>query len=130
MVGDMHSAEFRVHRESLGLPIAWIRDWLEVGERSVWRWEDGKSPIPDGVAQELLQLVEVTRRSVDSLCAELSAMPVSERRVLTYRTDTDFRAHQPDTQFPASWHRAVVARAAERVTDCEVRYWTGSSESE
>lgn len=33
----------------------------------------------------------------------------------TYRTDASYRAHHPAQRWPASWHRAVCARAVQEV---------------
>ena len=37
-------------------------------------------------------------------------MDLPEPGLITYRDDAEYKAAHPDTEFPASWHRAVVAR--------------------
>jgi len=117
---DMTPAEFRILREYLGLPPGWLADHLGVRERTVARWEHGAAPIPPGVVEDITTLAETTARMVHSLIQEAK----SAGKLVTYRTDEDFRASgapYADT-FPASWHRAVAARVYDAVPDVAITY--------
>lgn len=116
----MTDAEFRVVREYLGLPQDWLAAHLQVTERTVRRWEAGTSLIPDGVRLELEDIEartgEFISRVIDSI------MDVPDPVIVTYRSDDDYRAAHPDQPWPASWHRAVVARVAQEVPALGIEY--------
>jgi DNA-binding transcriptional regulator YiaG len=118
--GPMTDAEFKVTRERLGLTTRWLADHLAVAERTVHRWEAGQQAVPGGVQDELDRLAAIAGAAVEQLEAELEQMP--DPHVVTYRTDDDYRAVEPDTDWPASWHRALAARVAERRPDAAVVY--------
>jgi len=42
--------------------------------------------------------------------------------VVTYRSDEQYHAAYPEIPFPASWHRAVVARIAQEVPGLAIAY--------
>lgn len=42
-------------------------------------------------------------------------LDVPDSGVVTYRTDAEYHAAHPEISYPASWHRAVVARIAQEV---------------
>lgn len=104
----MNPAEFRCTREFLGLSAAWLADHLGVSLRSVARWESGSHPIPEAVAGDVWELVEVTSEFVAEMCAT-----VPDADMVTYRTDNDFTPEDDLPDFPASWHRMVAARVAD-----------------
>lgn len=116
----MTDAELRVIREHLGLSPEWLADHLDVSGRTVRHWEAGKYAIPDGVRLELEDLERRTGEFIDGLIPRLLDMP--EPGVLTYRTDAEYHAAHPDVPFPASWHRAVVARLAQEVPGLAIAY--------
>ncbi|MGN8245219.1 helix-turn-helix domain-containing protein [Cellulomonas soli] len=116
----MSPAELRVVREYLGLTGEALAAYLGVSSRTVRHWEAGQFAVPDGVRLELEQLEEITARAVDDAVAQLLDVP--EPTVLVYRSDEEYRAAQPDTRLPASWHRAVIARAADRVPGLAIDY--------
>lgn len=60
--------------------------------------------------------------AVDATIGALMDQP--DPAVLTYRSDADYRAHHPEQSWPASWHRAVVARVAQEVPGLAIEYWT------
>lgn len=109
----MTPAELRVVREFLGLTPEWLAAYLGVSGRTVRHWEQGKYAIPDGVRLEIEDLERRTGEFVSGIIDQL--MEVPDPAVVTYRDDTDYHAANPGIEFPASWHRAVVARVAQEV---------------
>ena len=118
----MTAAEFRITREYLGLTTAWLADRLDVRERTVHRWEAGESPIPVRVGEDIEAIAAETAGLVGRLIDDCADTP-DRGALLTYRTDADYRAHYPESMFPASWHRAVVARVRAQVPGLAVDYW-------
>ena len=116
----MTDAEFRVVREYLGLTGDWLGAHLGVSGRTVRHWENGKYAIPDGVRLEMEDLERRTAEFVAAIVYKL--MDVPDPGVLTYRADADYHAAHPDVPFPASWHRAVVARIAQDVPGLRIAY--------
>jgi hypothetical protein len=119
----MTPAAFKTTREMLGLSDGWLADHLGVSSRTVRNWEAGKYPIPHGVAVEVGSLKRETQAEVGRLVAALHGKPAP--RLATYRNDTDFQAANPGSKFPASWHRAVVARVALQVPAVGIDYVGG-----
>lgn len=116
----MTDAELRVVREYLGLTPEWLADHLGVSARTVRHWEAGKYAIPDGVRLEIQDLEARTGQFVDGVIAKLMDLP--DPGVITYRADADYHTAHPDVPFPASWHRAVVARVAQEVPALAIAY--------
>jgi len=105
----MTGAEFRCWRERLGLSPAWLADFLNVRERTLGRWEYGHQPIPEGVAESMHRLLAQSDSMVDKMLSS------GGREWLTFRTDRDYR--EAGGVMPASWHRAITARAVEEAED-------------
>lgn len=116
----MSPAEFRVVREFLGLTTRWVADQLRVAERTVHRWESGVSPIPDGVRMQIEQWEQITAQVVTEGIENLLDLP--DPALGTYRSDEDYRAAEPGEPWPASWHRAVVARIAQEAPALIIAY--------
>lgn len=116
----MTDAEFRVVREYLGLTGDWLAGHLDVSSRTIRHWEQGKYAIPDGVRLEMEDLERRTGEFVSGLIEKL--MDIPDPVVVTYRDDTQYHAAHPEIQFPASWHRAVVARIAQEVPALSIAY--------
>ncbi|MGJ9505425.1 helix-turn-helix domain-containing protein [Actinotignum schaalii] len=55
----MQGPVFTAYRTLLGLQRTELAEILGVGERSVRAWETGRSPIPEGVAAKIEELVSV-----------------------------------------------------------------------
>ena len=122
----MTAAEMRVVREHLGLTRLWLAQHLAVAERTVARWEDDVSPIPDGVRVEIERVEQATADAVTIIIEAYEDMrDPTEVPLLTYRTDEDYRAHHPEVAWPASWHRAVCGRVADEVPGLTIDYWAG-----
>lgn len=116
----MTDAELKVVREYLGLTGDWLADHLGVSSRTVRHWEQGKFAIPDGVRLEMEDLEARTGAFVTGIIDKLLDLP--DPGVVTYRTDEEYHAAHPDVPFPASWHRAVVARVAQEVLGLRVAF--------
>ncbi len=114
----MSAAELRVVREFL--PGEWLAGHLGVQGRTWRRWEAGTVPIPDGVRIEIERLEQIVAATVGEAVRALS--DVSDPGVLTYRHDAQFHAAHPGIDYPASWHRAIIARVAQEVPGLPIRY--------
>lgn len=124
----MTDAEFKVIREFLGLTGDWLAAHLGVSPRTVRHWEQGKYAIPDGVRLEMEDLEARTGEFVSGIIEKLMDLP--DPGVITYRTDAEYHAAHPEVPFPASWHRAVVARIAQEVPALEIAYASDATISE
>ncbi|WP_278314982.1 helix-turn-helix domain-containing protein [Lolliginicoccus levis] len=119
----MTGARLRVLRERLGLPVEWLAERLGVNARTLERWEHERNPIPDGVAREVEAL---DRQATSIITATVSGLREDDEPIIeTYRTNDGYRAHEPGTDWPASWHRALAGRIAERVPGVAIVYRDG-----
>lgn len=116
----MTAAKFKVAREFLGLSGDWLAGHLGVAPRTVRRWEEGKYPIPDGVRLEIEDLERRTGEFVTGVINKIMDLP--DPGLITYRMDAEYHAANPGVPFPASWHRAVVARVAQVVPALVIVY--------
>lgn len=117
----MTAAEFRCLREWLGLTTTWTAQRLGVAERTVHRWEAGVMRVPAGVSDAMLALSEQTYDVMNAAVEQL--LDTTDPAIETYRTDADFREHQPQADWPASWHRALAARVADEVPGVRIEFW-------
>lgn len=118
----MTDAEFRTVREFLGLSGDWLANHLGVSPRTVRHWEQGKYAIPDGVRLAMENLEARTGEFIGG-CVE-ALMDLPDPGVIVYRNDAEYHAANPEIDFPASWHRAVVARIALEVPALRIAYST------
>jgi hypothetical protein len=116
----MTPAEFKVVREFLGLTGDWLAAHLKVSPRTVRHWEQGKYAIPDGVRLEIEKLEAHTGEVIGGIVEKLMDLP--DPGVITYRDDAEYQAAHPEASFPASWHRAVVARVAQEVPGLSIAF--------
>jgi hypothetical protein len=116
----MTAAGFKVARERLGLPADWVAEHFDVAERTVRRWENDASRVPEGVRVGIEQLQAEHELAADRLAATLDAMP--DPVLVTYRIDSHYAACEPEAGRPASWHRAVVGRVVEQHPGVTVVY--------
>lgn len=116
----MTNAELRTIREFLGLTGEWLATHLGVNPRTVRDWEQGRSPVP-GFARKAVEDIEARTGAFITGIVEhlLSAADVG---VIVYRNDAEYHAAHPEIEFPASWHRAVVARVALEVRGLRIAY--------
>lgn len=116
----MTDAEFRTIREFLGLTSDWLAAHLGVSARTVRHWEQGKYPVPDGVRLAIEDLENRTGQFVGGCIDALMDLP--EPGVIVYRNDAEYHAAHPEISFPASWHRAAVARIALEVPALRIAF--------
>ncbi|QFG13279.1 helix-turn-helix DNA binding domain protein [Streptomyces phage Gilgamesh] len=116
----MTPAELRVVREYLGVTPEWLAAHLKVSGRLVRHWEQGKYAIPDIHRLEIQNLERYTGAFVSKVIDHL--MDVPEPVVGTYRDDDEYHAAHPEMSFPASWHRAVIARVAQEIPALSIVY--------
>lgn len=116
----MTPAELRVVREYLGLSGEALAGLLGVSARTIRHWEGGVYPIPDGVRIEVEAIEAETAEAVSAVIGRLNS--AAEVRLVTYRSDAEYRQAHPEVRFPASWHRAVVARVAQEVPGVSISY--------
>lgn len=116
----MTDAEFRTIREFLGLTGDWLAAHLGVSARTVRHWEQGKYSIPDGVRLAIEDLENRTGQFIGG-CVE-ALMDLPDPGVIVYRNDVEYHAAHPEIGFPASWHRAAVARIALKVPALRIAY--------
>ncbi|GGU62273.1 Aca2/YdiL-like domain-containing protein [Streptomyces lavendofoliae] len=116
----MTAAELKVVREYLGLTGDWLAAHLGVSPRTVRHWEAGKYAIPDGVRLAVEDLEQRTAQFVAGVVEKLMDLP--DPGVVTYRDDAEYHAAVPESEFPASWHRAVIARVAQEVPALAIAY--------
>lgn len=116
----MTAGEFRVVREFLGITGDWLAAHLGVNPRTVRSWEQGRTPIRDGVRLAIEDLEARTTAFVGGVVQKLLDLP--EPGVYVYRSDAEYHAATGQTEFPASWHRAVIARTALEVPGLAITY--------
>lgn len=104
----MTAAGFRTRRELSGLTGRHLATLLGTDDRAVRRWESGKRPVPDSIAQQMRRISAETRTAVADMVAAADGGPL-----LTYPDDEQYTIVNPSSPWSASWHRAVTARAAE-----------------
>lgn len=95
---EISAAQFRATREMLGLSQQDVADAVEVDRRSVKRWESGEYPVPDDVAEWLMEgkaSADYTVRNVvkDILSSEFPPATVS---LTYYRTQEEYDEHGRD----------------------------------
>ena len=123
----MSPAELKVVREFLGLSGEWLADHVKVSARMVRHWEQGRHPIPDTVRLAVEDLEARTGAFISGIVDALIDIP--DPIVITYRTDADYHREHPEIDFPASWHRAVVARVALEVPALQITYREPTTEA-
>ena len=100
----------------LGLSRPWLGRRLNVQERTVIRWEDGDTKIPEMASAELVVVwnhtVECVKTLVEQGIEDRTDDTITFR---TFRTDEDYWAQTGSDEYPASWHRALVCRAMDQV---------------
>ncbi|MEV6219882.1 hypothetical protein [Nocardia sp. NPDC051833] len=117
----MTAAEFKVVREFLGLTTRWLADELGIQERTVQRWDGGQSTVPEWARERIEAIETETAELVSASIDHLS--DARDPGILTYRSDNDYRSHHPELRWPASWHRAVIARVAQEVPGLAIEFW-------
>lgn len=133
---DITAAEFRCIRDRVGVSMGWLAAYFNVQERTIHRWEAGTSMIPSGVKMEILSLNKRFQKryssSKDSAAvsdARFEAMvnlvrkTMKNNTLLTYRTDEDLLAMNPEAMFSAQVHRAACAQIMWENPQVKVLYY-------
>jgi hypothetical protein len=107
----MNGAEFRCKREYLGLSAAWIADKLGVDTRSVQRWETMKT-IPPRAREAIEYLYASAARSVSIIA--VNELKKHDQRRKAGEGMPPLVIPAGENQLPASWHRMIAVRVAER----------------
>jgi len=115
-------AELVMRRERLGLSQTELGKLLAVGDRAVRRWEKADREMSEPPELRLVELEEQFETAVDSITGVLIELPISERLIVTYRTDAALRAVHPGHVWPASMLRAIAWEAAARVPFASVAF--------
>lgn len=109
----MTGIQLKMIREWLGVSGDWLAARLNVTPRTVRHWEAGRNAIPDGIRLEVKRMEQLTAQAVADGIEALPDQPAPT--VVTYYSDEQYQEHEPDSNWPASWHRRVVARIAQEV---------------
>lgn len=117
----MNAAEFRCLREFLGLPVNWVAEQLYVKSDTIRRWERDHGQISPFARTLMRGWVSQANRVVGALTIELT-----KRKSEINAPQDDCPTEMLD-RMPASWHRMVAARVAER-TGLEIVWHQGDSE--
>jgi hypothetical protein len=101
--------EFRCKREYLGLPAAWLARKMEVDLRTVQRWEySGAGDVPEYAEKAINYLWAGAARSVSVIALEQLKKKVDHVKLPPLAIPAG------DSELPASWHRMIAVRVAER----------------
>jgi len=121
----MNGAEFKTLREACGLTVPDMarlaispRTGAPVGERTIRYWESGDVPVPDDVADLLLELDGSISQAVAGAMAQVRAVikkqgrGPTETHMVRYRENEDLWRYQPEMKgLPATYHAAMINRA-------------------
>jgi hypothetical protein len=113
----MNGAELKCELGLLGLSAKWLSERTGTAIRTVIRWIDGDSPLPEWVIAEMVkirnQTTDMATRVFDSAVQDADGVWVFR----TYRTDTEFWRDTLSAEFPADWHRMLTARLVDMHED-------------
>ena len=109
----MTSAQLKCVLGWLGASPGWFAARCETTLRTVVRWCDGHSPIPESAIAELEKIVAHTEATLVSTLASVDQGCTTVLR--TYRTDDEFWVATGSAEYPASWHRMIVARMMDQL---------------
>jgi hypothetical protein len=104
-IKTMTGAEFHCAREFLGLPPQWVAAKIGVHIKTIYQWEKpGNGNVPDRALTFMRTMLAMAERMVGRMTVEWQgdSIPVPHGRELT------------PSQPPASFHRAIASRVAER----------------
>jgi hypothetical protein len=105
-IRSMTGAEFHCAREFLGLPPQWVAAKVGVHIKTVYQWEKpGNGNVPDRAHTFMNTMLKMAERIVGRMTVtwQEDNIPVPHGRDLS-----------PNSQYPASFHRAIASRVAER----------------
>lgn len=116
MTETMTGAQFRSLREYLGLDQEWLADRLDVGERTVRRWEAGAPSVPAGVREQMLEWETTTEDAVEQHASQLLAQRAPK---VSVSLDGTYAA---DDAWPPRWRRHVMTRVAAVIPGLVIDY--------
>jgi hypothetical protein len=104
-IRTMTGAEFHCAREFLGLPPQWVAAKVGVHIKTVYQWEKADT-VPDRAQTFMRTMLSVAERYVGRMTVTWQGdeIPVPRGRDLS----------QSPSEPPASFHRAIASRVAER----------------
>lgn len=124
----MTAAEFRIAREHLGVTGEWLGVRLGVTGRTIRRWESGAQPIPRHSAESVQAEIDTQDEFVADVVNQLRDYPAPDEHgqqwATVYPDDAELQSAWPHIWYPASWHRAALARAAQQIPLLRLRYPT------
>jgi len=122
-------AELRALIDWMGLTRKWFGTRVGFGERTVVRWADGHTAIPEKAGVELVRLWNQSAEAIATMVKGATERAVNGVVVLkTFRVDSEYHEAMGSEEYPASWHRAMTCRAMDHIlmnTKYEVRieFW-------
>ena len=109
-------AELRALIDWMGLTRIWFANRLGITERTVVRWIDGGTQIPEEAGVELVKLWNKAADQIGVIVAAGVAAAVDGVVTLkTFRVDKEYHAAVGSNEFPAGWHRALTCRAMDHL---------------
>lgn len=107
MADEMSGAEFACAREFLGLPTMWVAAKLGVNVKTINDWErPERGNVREDAQAFMTQMLSMAEQAVATMTLKWPAgkdIPVPHGRNLS-----------PNSEYPASFHRAMASRVAER----------------
>lgn len=120
----------------LGLTRPWLAARLNVGERTVIRWEDGKARMSEAASVELVRVWNYAADSIRTMIEAAQSTAVDGVITLrTFRVDSEYHEQTGQTDYPASWHRALTCRAMDHILmrtryQVQIEYWGSDATTE
>lgn len=109
-------AELRSLIDWMGLTRAWFAERLNVQERTVVRWCDGETAIPEKAAVEIVKLWNRAAQTILGMASAATGSAMDGVVTLrTFRVDSEYHEAVSSEEFPASWHRALVCRTMDQL---------------
>lgn len=119
----MTPAELKCALGYLGVSTRWFGDRVGAHPRTVVRWCDGDSLMPETVLRAVHGILTETGIAYAALRTEVQPTSGGGHLLRTYRTDHQFHTTRPEyAEFPAEWHRQMVARLAAELRPARIEY--------
>lgn len=109
----MTGAELKTLREALGLSAAWLARSSSVKERTISYWEAGAAPVPEDVAQKIVDMKALADGLFSNFSQMLKTAQPGKTVLLRYRTNADLWESQPDfliSDLPTTFHAVILQR--------------------
>jgi len=119
----MTPAELKCTLDYLGVSVHWFGDRVHAHKRTVVRWCDGDSLMPETVPRAIEDIMTETKVAEAALRAEVQTTGDGTHVLRSYRTDHQFHTARPEyAAFPAEWHRQMAARVAAELPPARIEY--------